>query len=72
MLNALQKRMKRVALLEALMSSTPAWTEGWLAMMPIARPAMRREADHDVRRVAGLHFQEVAESTTFAMTSRTS
>jgi hypothetical protein len=41
MLNALQKRTNRLALLEALMSSTPAWTAGWLAMMPTERPQTR-------------------------------
>ena len=41
MLKALQKRMKRAALVEALMSSTPASTEGWLAMMPTVPPGMR-------------------------------
>ncbi len=41
MLKALQKRMRREALFEALMSSTPAWTAGWLAMMPIGLPPRR-------------------------------
>jgi hypothetical protein len=30
-----QKRMNRAALIDALMSSTPARTAGWLATMPM-------------------------------------
>ena len=60
MLKALQKRMKRAALLDALMSSTPACTAGWFATTPTERPSHAREADDDVRRVAGLHLEEVA------------
>ena len=41
MLKALQKRMNRLALVAALMSSTPDSTEGWLAMTPTDRPRMR-------------------------------
>ena len=41
MLKASQKRMKRVALSEALMSRQPAMTCGWLAMMPTVRPLSR-------------------------------
>ena len=41
MLKALQKRMKRAALSEASMSSTPARTIGWLATTPTVRPLMR-------------------------------
>ena len=41
MLNALQKRMNRLDLIEALMSIAPESTEGWLAMMPIERPRIR-------------------------------
>ncbi len=33
--------MKRAALSLALMSSAPASTFGWLAMIPIERPSMR-------------------------------
>ena len=40
-LKALQKRMKRAALSEALMSSAPANTEGWFATIPTGRPWMR-------------------------------
>ena len=60
MLKALQKRMNRLALSEALMSSAPASTEGWLAMMPIVRPRMRPKPTTMFVRVAGLHLQEVA------------
>jgi hypothetical protein len=38
MLNASQKRMKRAALSEAAMSSTPASTAGWLATTPTEWP----------------------------------
>jgi hypothetical protein len=41
MLKASQKRTKRAAFLEELMSSTPASTIGWLATMPTVRPSMR-------------------------------
>ena len=46
-------------LVEALMSSTPESTDGWLAMTPIDRPRMPGEADDDVRGVARLHLEEV-------------
>jgi hypothetical protein len=41
MLNALQNRMNRLALTEALMSMAPDNTDGWLAMMPMLRPVRR-------------------------------
>ena len=41
MLKALQNRMNRAALSEALMSRTPDSTIGWLAMTPTVRPRMR-------------------------------
>ena len=40
MLKASQKRTKRAALREALMSSTPASTSGWFATIPTLRPFM--------------------------------
>ena len=72
MLNALQKRMKRAALSDALMSSAPASTVGWLAMMPIAAARDARETHHDVGRVPGLHLEEIPEIDEPVMTSRTS
>ena len=60
MLKASQKRTKRAALIELLMSRQPASTSGWLATMPTVWPSMRREADHDVLRVLGLQLEEVA------------
>ncbi len=41
MLNASQKRTNRAALMDALMSSTPASTAGWLATMPTLMPPRR-------------------------------
>src|SRR5512147_1049714 len=41
MLKQSQKRMKRAALSEALISSTPASTAGWLATTPTGRPPSR-------------------------------
>jgi len=40
-LKALQNRTNHEPLSEALMSSTPDITLGWLAMMPTVRPVMR-------------------------------
>ncbi|MNY36350.1 hypothetical protein D3C86_1708330 [compost metagenome] len=40
-LNASQKRTKRAALIELLMSRQPASTSGWLATTPTVWPAMR-------------------------------
>ena len=51
MLNASQKRMKRAALSDALMSSTPASTAGWFATIPTLNAAEVREAAEDVPRV---------------------
>jgi hypothetical protein len=41
MLKASQKRTKRAALMEDLMSRQPASTSGWLATMPTVWPSMR-------------------------------
>ena len=41
MLKASQKRTKRAALIELLMSRQPASTSGWLATMPTGEPSMR-------------------------------
>jgi len=41
MLKQSQKRMKRLALSLASMSSTPARYAGWLATIPTERPAKR-------------------------------
>ena len=41
MLKASQKRTKRAALIELLMSRQPASTSGWLATMPTDCPSMR-------------------------------
>ncbi len=41
MLKQSQKRTNRAPLSEALMSSTPASTAGWLATMPTGCPASR-------------------------------
>ena len=41
MLKASQKRTKRAALIELLMSKHPANTKGWLATMPTVWPAIR-------------------------------
>ncbi len=41
MLKALQKRMKRLDFVAALMSRTPDSTDDWLAMTPTVRPRMR-------------------------------
>ena len=72
MLNALQKRMKRDALSDALISSAPASHRRLVGDDAHRAADDAREADHDVLRVSGLHFQEVAVSTTRGMTSRMS
>ena len=41
MLKASQKRTKRAALVEELMSRQPARTIGWLATMPTVEPCIR-------------------------------
>jgi hypothetical protein len=42
------------------MSSVPAFTAGWLAMMPTTMPWNAREADHDVLCPLALHFEEIS------------
>ena len=63
--------MKRDALLEASMSSAPAFTAGWLAITPTVRPFTRAEPD-DVLREAALHLEEIAEAHHRQITLRTS
>src|ERR1035437_7747275 len=53
MLNASQVRTNRAAFSDASMSRQPAKCIGWFA----TRPA---EADHDVRREAGVDLEELA------------
>ena len=60
MLKASQKRTKRAALIELLMSRQPASTSGWLATMPTGLAVHAGEADHDVLGVVGLQLEEVA------------
>ena len=60
MLKASQKRTKRAALIELLMSRQPASTSGWLATMPTVCAVHAAEADDDVLRVLGLQLEEVA------------
>ena len=60
MLNASQKRTNRAAFTDALMSSAPAITFGWLATTPDRMPVQVREADHDVHREIRLHLEELA------------
>ena len=60
MLKALQKRMKRLALVEALMSRTPERTDGLVGDDADRAAQDAGEADDDVHGVAGLDLQEVA------------
>ncbi len=60
MLNASQKRMNRAALIEALLSSTPASTAGWLATIADREAAEMRETADDVRREIAVYLVEVA------------
>src|SRR4030065_86553 len=59
MLKQSQKRTKRAAFTEALMSRHPARCAGWLATIPPGRPRGRAKADDDVRREARLDLEEV-------------
>ena len=58
MLKQSQKRTKRAPLTEALMSSIPASTAGWLATMPTERPIHAGEPDDDVFAVVLVDFEE--------------
>ena len=72
MLNALQKRMKRDALFAALISSTPACTHGWLAMIPMVRPAILAKPTTIFPAYPDCTSRKSPKSTTRAITSRTS
>jgi hypothetical protein len=43
-----QKRTKRAALVDELISSTPAKNAGWLATIPMLRPAKARKTNHNI------------------------
>ena len=51
--------MNRAAFSEALMSRQPANWVGWLATMPTGRPSTRPKPTMMLRRVAGLHLEEL-------------
>ena len=61
MLKQSQKRTKRAALIEELMSSTPAKKAGWLATIPTGRPSKRAKPDQRIFfGIVLLHLEEVA------------
>ena len=72
MLKASQKRTKRAAFSEALMSSTPASCAGWLPTTPIGRPFSRENPMMMLRAKCSCTSKNSPLSTSRCTTSRMS
>jgi len=72
MLNASQKRMKRAALVDALMSIAPASTLGWLPTIPIGWPPSRPKPTTMFCAKKGWTSRKRRSSTSRTITSRMS
>src|SRR3990167_7107160 len=69
MLKASQKRTKRAALIELLISRQPANTRGWLATIPTVWPSMRAKPMRMFLAYSGCSSKKSPSSTVLTMSS---